>query len=116
MPDLLPDADLTKLSNQTKLDDVWWGIRSVSGAGRAILRQSISVLDANWNRSKANTTLEIEIGALPQNFKVLREQVSALTELVKQLSIAQGVTIDYQAIAKAVVDEEAKRLSGKEGA
>lgn len=41
----------------------------------------------------------------------LQDAVSGLTELVKQLSVAQGVTIDYTAIAKAVNDDAAKRLS-----
>jgi len=38
-------------------------------------------------------------------------EVIALRELVKQLSVAQGVVIDYDAIAKAVNDDAAKRLS-----
>jgi len=37
-------------------------------------------------------------------------EVVALRELVKQLSVAQGVTIDYEAIAKAVNDDAAKRM------
>lgn len=40
-------------------------------------------------------------------------EVIALRELVKQLSVAQGVTIDYEAIAKAVNDDAAKRMQGK---
>jgi hypothetical protein len=39
-------------------------------------------------------------------------EVVALRELVKQLSVAQGVTIDYEAIAKAVNDDAAKRMQG----
>jgi hypothetical protein len=41
----------------------------------------------------------------------LMPEVVALRELVKQLSVAQGVVIDYDAIAKAVNDDAAKRMS-----
>jgi hypothetical protein len=39
-------------------------------------------------------------------------EVIALRELVKQLSVKQGVTIDYDAIAKAVNDDAAARMKG----
>lgn len=39
-------------------------------------------------------------------------EVVTLRELVKQLSVKQGVTIDYAAIAKAVNDDAAKRMVG----
>lgn len=116
MADLIPDIDLETSSNQKKLNDIWWGVRSVTGAGRGVLRQTVALFDKNWQVSKQTTTLETEVGALPQNFAIVRQQIAELTELVRQLSVAQGVTIDYAAIAKAVVDEEARRLQGKEGA
>jgi hypothetical protein len=42
----------------------------------------------------------------------LMPEVVALRELVKQLSVAQGVVIDYNAIAKAVNDDAASRMKG----
>jgi hypothetical protein len=42
----------------------------------------------------------------------IRDQNTYLIELVKQLSISTGAVIDYDAIAKAVADENAKRMAG----
>lgn len=47
-------------------------------------------------------------------YQMLRDidrQLTVQKELVTQLAVQQGVVIDYQAIAKAVLDEEAKRLA-----
>lgn len=121
MNDFLPDANIDD-SNQEKLRAIWWRLCSTTGAGKTILRSWIPRLGANWEPiPNTHTTPEQELGALPQNFANVREQIQGLSaqvaglkELITQLAKAQGVdgTINYAAVAKAVVDEEARRLSG----
>lgn len=65
---------------------------------------------------------QINLGAMLAEYRVNNNRITeatakwimpelvALRELVKQLSVAQGVVIDYEAIAKAVNDDAAKRL------
>lgn len=45
------------------------------------------------------------------NFKGVSGEVAGLKEIVRQLAVTQGVVIDYDAVGKAVVDEQAKRLN-----
>ena len=56
------------------------------------------------------TLLQI-INGTERRVAELHDAVTGLTELVKQLTVKQGVNIDYAAIAKAVNDESAKRLA-----
>lgn len=59
---------------------------------------------------RTSTTLAGQAGWADTQHVALANSVAALTELVKQLSVSQGVIIDYKAIAKAVNDDAAKRL------
>lgn len=115
--DLLPDDEVHARDNQTKLDDIWWGIRSITGAGRAILRQGIARLGPDWRPLDGqHTTLETEIGALPQNFAVVRGEIAGLQEQLRQMAVATGAVIDYDLIAskaaQKTADELAARLKG----
>lgn len=57
------------------------------------------------------TLLEI-LNGVERRSASLQDAVTGLTELVKQLSVAQGVVIDTAAIAKAVNDDAANRMKG----
>lgn len=115
-----PDAALsgpTKTPNQKKFEDMWWAICSTTGAGKSFLKSWVPRLGADWRPiPDEHTTVEQEVGALPQNFANLSAQIAGLQETVNQLARGQGVIIDEKAIAaaiaKAVVDETAKRLAG----
>ena len=110
--DLLPDDNVHSSDNQTKLNDIWWGTRSTSGAGKSILGNGIPVLGADWTPiPDRHTTPETELGALPQNFAVVLGAIAGLAEQIRQISVASGVTIDTDAIAKKTADEIAKRLT-----
>lgn len=61
---------------------------------------------------RRTTTVETLAGWHDNGTAQLQAAVAGLTELVKQLSVAQGVTIDYAAIAKAVNDDAAARMKG----
>lgn len=99
----LPDGDLDTATNQAFLRDIWWRVASKSGAGLTFLRQGIRKFGED-GKAIGWTTVEIEIGWLAYNF-------ARLQATVEQLAVKQGVNIDYQALAKAVVDEQAKRLN-----
>lgn len=58
------------------------------------------------------TSLETLAGWHDTGTAGLQSAVVGLTELVRQLSLATGVTIDYKAIAKAVNDDAANRMDG----
>jgi hypothetical protein len=62
-----------------------------------------------WN---GDVSAAARIAGTDQAVNDIRGQVAGLTELVKQLSISTGAVIDYDAIAKAVADENAKRMAG----
>ena len=114
MPTFIPDAQFNdpKYSNAQKLADAVWGLRSQSGAGKAILQQGVPVLGADWLPvPDRHTTTETEIGALPQNFAVVLGAIAGLSEQVRQLAFATGVVIDTDAIAKKTADEIAQRLT-----
>ncbi|MGM7776146.1 hypothetical protein ACSVHC_09025 [Arthrobacter sp. KNU-44] len=116
MPDFLPDTDIDIPNNQKKLNDIWWRIASVTGAGKTILRSWIPRLGPDWKPLPGqHTTPETELGALPQNFAVVLGAVAGLSEQIRQLSVATGAVIDADAIAKKTADEIAKRLSGQGG-
>lgn len=87
----------------TKLDDVWWDVR---GPGQVIDRVD------SYGKVVGTTTVNTEMTWNSANFARVNANIAALSELVRQLAVKQGVTIDYTAIAKAVVDEEGKRLTG----
>lgn len=113
MPELLPDDNVHSSTNQDKLNDLWWGIRSQSGAGKAILEQGIPLLGPAWEPLPGrHTTAQTELGALPQNFAVLKGAIAGLAEQVSQLAKAQGVVIDYDEIARKTADEIASRMAG----
>lgn len=89
-------------SNEDRLKDIHWDIR---GPGQVVQKfgEGAAVI--------GGTTLAIELGWLATNFARIARQLDSQSALIEQLAVKQGVTIDYAAIAKAVVDEEAKRLS-----
>lgn len=62
-----------------------------------------------WNGA---VSASARIAGTDQAVNDIRAQVVGLTELVKQLSVSTGAVIDYDAIAKAVADEGAKRMAG----
>jgi len=127
MPIFLPDDNMRTDPNQEKFNAMWWRICSVTGAGKTFLQSWIPRLGPDWQPiPNTHTTPETELGALPQNFQNLRDQITGLSTqvavlkaTVEQLAKVQGfegqITIDdatVKAIAKSVVDEEARRLSG----
>jgi len=59
---------------------------------------------------RKTTTVKTQQGWVDSQVAALQGALIGLTELVKQLSLKQGVTIDYAAIAKAVNDDAAARL------
>jgi hypothetical protein len=61
-----------------------------------------------WN---GDVSAAARIAGTDQAVNDIRGQVVGLTELVKQLSVKQGVVIDYDAVAKAVNDDAAKRMA-----
>lgn len=61
-----------------------------------------------WNGS---ISAAARVAGTDQAVNDIRSAVAGLVELVRQLSLAQGVVIDYEAIAKAVNDDAAKRLT-----
>jgi hypothetical protein len=95
-------ADGLKKSNQSKLDDLWWDTR---GPG-----QSVPKFDDGGNVI-GGTTLEIELGWLATNFARIMWKLDTQEAVIRELAVKQGVVIDYDEIAKSVVDEQAKRLS-----
>lgn len=105
--------------NQKKFHDMWWAICSTTGAGKTFLKSWIPRLGADWRPiPNEHTSVEQEVGALPQNFTNIRADIAEVKAMVEQLARAQGVTIDEKAIAaaiaKAVVDETANRLAAKD--
>jgi hypothetical protein len=62
-----------------------------------------------WN---GDASAAARIVGTDQAVNDIRNQNTYLVELVKQLSISTGAVIDYDAIAKAVADENAKRMAG----
>lgn len=81
-----------------------------------------AILDFRVNQVGAGQSGQINLGSLLAEYRHnnntiventsawIMPEVVALRELVKQLSVQQGVTIDYEAIAKAVNDDAAKRM------
>lgn len=100
--ELRPKEQLDDKPNNEKFRDVWW---DTCGPGQVVEKfgEGGAVI--------GGTTLAIELGWLATNFARVMKQLDTQTALINQLAVKQGVVIDYQAIAKAVVDEEAKRLS-----
>lgn len=88
-------------TNQEKLDGVHWHA-TLEGRDFAD-RHTFSETEYPNAWGHPFTLLQILNG--------VERRVSELTELVKQLSVAQGVVIDYNAIAAAVNDDAAERLS-----
>lgn len=60
---------------------------------------------------RTTTTLALNTGYADTTTIGLHGAIAGLRELVTQLSVKQGVTIDYDAIAKAVNDDAAKRMA-----
>jgi hypothetical protein len=60
---------------------------------------------------RTTTTPATDLGWADSRAAGLAAAVAGLTELVKQLTVAQGVVIDYTAIAKAVNDDQASRMA-----
>lgn len=59
---------------------------------------------------RTTTTLALNTGYADATTIGLHGAIAGLKELVTQLSVKQGVTIDYAAIAKAVNDDAAQRM------
>lgn len=60
---------------------------------------------------RTTTTLAVTAGYADSTTIGLHGAIAGLKELVTQLSVKQGVTIDYAAIAKAVNDDQASRMA-----
>ena len=94
-------------TNQEKLDGAYW---AVTQEGRDFAdRHTFSETTYPNAWGHPFTLLQI-LNGVERRTANLQDAVTGLTELVKQLSVAQGVTIDYAAIAKAVNDDAAKRM------
>jgi hypothetical protein len=60
---------------------------------------------------RTTTTLALTAGYADSTTIGLHGAIAGLKELVSQLSVKQGVTIDYAAVAKAVNDDQAERMA-----
>jgi hypothetical protein len=60
---------------------------------------------------RTTTTLALTAGYADSTTIGLHGAIAGLKELVSQLSVKQGVTIDYKAVAKAVNDDQAARMA-----
>lgn len=99
-------------TNQEKLDDIWWILCADDGRPTLVKLIADGVLDAPSPLAGGGTTTpRTKVTFQKQEFNNIQGLIVALTETVRQLSVAQGVTIDYAAIAKAVNDDAAKRLA-----
>ncbi len=86
----------------------------IKDAIREVTKEGYGIVDSVWYRPvhgwNGAVSAESRLAGTDQAVSDIRAQLGGLQELVKQLSVKQGVTIDYAAIAKAVNDEEAKRM------
>jgi hypothetical protein len=99
--------------------DIFTGAEPMEREARAQFVQEILNTDMPWygfngevpNGDRKTTNLKTDLGWNDTRFAGLSAQVAALREIVTQLSVAQGVTIDYARIAEAVTDELGKRIT-----
>lgn len=118
--DLTPEqaAQLAYISSPQFKADIFQGAAPVEVDARRNFIQEIFNADLPWfgfdgripEGGRTTTNLKTDLGWADTRIVGLASALAGLTELVKQLSVAQGVTIDYKAIAKAVNDDAAKRL------
>jgi hypothetical protein len=95
------------------------GASAVEREARATFNRELLNTDVPWygfngqipESGRRTTTPATDLGWADSRAAGQAAQVATLLELVKQLSVAQGVVIDYEAIAKAVNDDAASRLS-----
>lgn len=67
------------------------------------------------SEGRTTTSVETALGFADTIANEHTRQITELRAVVDQLALGQGVSIDYQKIAEAVVNEEAKRLTPPEG-
>lgn len=104
-------------TNQQKLDDIWWILCAPDGRPTLVDLIARGVWGLGLKRQGRGKVLgdDFTPGAImawsDANTMGQAAELAELKELVRQLAIKQGVTIDYEAIAKAVNDDAAKRLA-----
>lgn len=98
----MEDAKGLEKVNQLKLDDIWWDTR---GPGQIVPKYG------DDGKVIGGTSAALEIGWLATNFARLFRRLDEILLTLRNLAIAQGAVIDYDLIAKKVVDEEARRMS-----
>jgi len=113
---------MAEKTNQQKLDDIWWILCADDGrpALMDMIAQAVTHKDIPWfgfdgkQPTDGRTTVTLaDIAAWSDTaWAGMNQKLATMQELVRQLSVAQGVTIDYAAIAKAVNDDAAARMKG----
>ena len=113
----LPDNGFQTRGSRQLLWDVWYVLRSKSGLGAlldAIAERSgarqIPVYD-QYGKVSGSTSKDNEASWNRTNFARLSGQITGLLEAVKQLSKAQGGTIDMEAVKQASKDGAAEAIA-----
>ncbi len=99
---IIPDNKILGRTNQEKLNDTVWGVRSM---GATIPRYGAD------GRQNGETSPNIEAAWNAANFANVNGKLEAVLEAVKQLASAQGVTIDLDAIEAAAERGAEKALA-----
>lgn len=93
-----------KKSNQQRLEDLDWDNR---GPGQVVEKFG------DDGKVIGGTTWRIEIGWIATNFARVMRKLDEAIGILKKIATSQGVIIDYDELAKAIVDEQGKRLSAQ---
>jgi hypothetical protein len=108
---VVQEFSITPQSNTTPLED---DMPSAAEVARAILDFQVDQVGVEGKMNLGSLLAEYRINnnKIVENTSAwIMPEVIALKELVRQLSVKQGVTIDYDAIEKAVNDGAAKRMA-----
>ena len=83
------------------LKDVWFNLVSLSEGGRSVLEAWVPRLGSDWKPTGQHTSVQTEIGALPQNFANLSGKLDAVLEAVGQVAANGGHELDLAKVEQA---------------
>ena len=90
--------------------DVYTPLDRYDPYGKKDGKQTSVALEAQW--ASANfATVRAQIAAVQSDVKAARSEIAGVASLLKEIAGAQGVALDYAALGRAVVDEQARRLT-----